>query len=105
MPSFVLALILLTKVSPPQSSGVRPYSVNSCKTRSGLAPGKSILLIATIIGTFAALAWSIASTVWGLIPSTALTIIITMSVTLAPLALMAVKASCPGVSIKVINLS
>ena len=44
--------------SPPYSSGttlVRPRS--SCLTRSGLASGLSILLIATTIGTLAALAW------------------------------------------------
>ena len=33
-------------------------------------------------------------------PSSAATTKITMSVTLAPLALISVKASCPGVSIK-----
>ena len=52
-----------TMVSPPQSSGTRPCSVNCCKTLSGFAPGLSILLTATIIGISAALAWFIASIV------------------------------------------
>jgi hypothetical protein len=45
-----------------------------------LAPGLSILLTATIIGTLAALAWLIASTVWGMTPSSAATTRMTMSV-------------------------
>ena len=49
--------------SPPQSSTNYPWSANSCLTLSGFAPGLSILFIATIKGTFAALAWFIASTV------------------------------------------
>ena len=60
-------------VSPPQSSGMRPCSVSCCFTRSGLAPGLSILLMATMIGTSAALAWLIASTVCGITPSSAAT--------------------------------
>ena len=66
------------------------------------APGLSILLIATIIGTLAALQWFIASLVCGIIPSSAATTNITISVTWAPLALIAVNASCPGVSKNVI---
>ena len=50
-------------VSPPHSSGTRPCSVNCCKILSGFAPGLSILLTATIIGTSAAFAWFIASIV------------------------------------------
>ena len=73
-------------------------------TFSGSAFGLSILLMKTIIGTLAAFAWSIASTVWGITPSSAATTKITMSVTLAPFNLMAVNASWPGVSKKVINL-
>ena len=42
-------------VSPPQSSVSKPLSANSCLTLSILAPGLSILLIATTIGTPAAL--------------------------------------------------
>ena len=89
--------------SPPQDSTNNPWSANSCLTLSGLAPGLSILLIATTIGTPAALQWSIASLVCGIIPSSAATTNITISVTCAPLALIAVKASCPGVSKNVIS--
>ena len=91
-------------VSPPHSSGTKPYSVSSCLTLSIFAPSLSILFIATIIETPAAFAWFIASTVCGIIPSSAATIIIAISVTWAPLALIAVNASCPGVSKKVISL-
>jgi hypothetical protein len=38
-------------------------------TRSASDPGLSILLIATMIGTLAAFAWSIASRVCGMTPS------------------------------------
>ena len=62
----------------------------------------SILLMATISGTPAALAWLIASTVCGITPSSAATTSTTMSVTLAPRWRMAVNASWPGVSMKVI---
>jgi hypothetical protein len=61
--------------------------------RSGWASGLSILLIATMIGTPAALAWSIASRVCGMTPSSAATTRMTMSVTLAPRARIRVKAS------------
>ena len=71
-------------------------------TRCGLASGLSILLIATMIGAFAALAWRIASIVCGMTPSSAATTSTTMSVTLAPRARIAVNAAWPGVSIKVI---
>jgi hypothetical protein len=67
-----------------------------------LAVGRSILLIATIIGTPAAFTWAIASSVWGITPSSAATTSTTMSVAWAPRARMAVKASWPGVSRKVI---
>ena len=80
-------------VFPPQSSGIRSSSVSSRLTRSALAFGLSILLIATMIGTPAARAWSIASRVWGITPSSAATTRITMSVTLAPRARMSVNAS------------
>ncbi len=72
------------------------------RTRSGLASGLSILLIATIIGTFAAFACWIASIVCGFTPSSAATTRMTMSVTFAPRARIAVKAAWPGVSMKVI---
>ena len=91
-------------VSPPQSSLTRLYSVNSVLTRSGLAPGLSILFIATIIGTPAAWACSIASFVCGITPSSDATTRTTISVICAPLALISVNAACPGVSIKVIVL-
>jgi hypothetical protein len=81
-----------------------PYSESSFLTRPGSASGLSILFTATIMGTPAALAWSIASTVWGFTPSSAATTSTTMSVALAPLALRAVKASWPGVSRKAISL-
>ena len=89
-------------VVPPQSSAIRPYSVSSCLTRSILALGLSILLIATIISISAALAWLMASIVWGITPSSAATTRIAISVDCAPLKRMAVKASCPGVSRNVI---
>ena len=58
--------------------------------------------MATIIGTFAALAWWIASTVCGITPSSAATTSTTRSVTFAPRARIAVNAAWPGVSMKVI---
>ena len=60
-------------------------------------------MIAIIIGTFAFLAWFIDSIVWGINPSSAATTKITISVTLVPDTLIEEKASCPGVSIKVIS--
>ena len=59
--------------------------------------------MATIIGTPAFLAWLIASMVCGMTWSSAATTSTTMSVTCAPRARMAVKASWPGVSRKVID--
>ena len=69
-------------------------------TRSGWASGLSILFTATTIGTPAALAWSMASIVCGITPSSAATTSTTMSVTLAPRARIRVNASWPGVSRK-----
>ena len=57
------------------------------------------------IGTPAALAWLIASSVCGMTPSSAATTITAQSVTLAPRARICVKASWPGVSTNVIDLS
>ena len=91
-------------ISPPHSAGCRPCWVISVRTRSGCAPSLSILLTATTIGTSAALAWSIASSVCGLTPSSAATTITARSVTRAPRARIAVNASWPGVSRKVIAL-
>ena len=89
-------------VSPPHSSATKPSSESSCLMRSGFAPSLSTLLMATIMGTSAALAWLIASRVWGWTPSSAATTRMARSVTLAPRARMAVKASWPGVSKKTI---
>jgi hypothetical protein len=58
--------------------------------------------MATMIGTPAALAWLIASIVCGCTLSSAATTSTTMSVTLAPRARIAEKASWPGVSRKLI---
>ena len=69
---------------------------------SGSAFSRSILVTATTIGTSAALAWLIASIVWGITPSSAATTRIAMSVASAPRARMAVNASWPGVSMNVI---
>ena len=70
-------------------------------TRSGSDSGLSILFTATMIGTLAARAWLMASTVCGMTPSSAATTRMTMSVAWAPRARMAVNASWPGVSRKV----
>ncbi len=75
-------------------------SASSVFTRSGFASGLSILLRAMTIGTFAARAWLIASSVWGMTPSSAATTMTAMSVTFAPRARIAVNASWPGVSRK-----
>jgi len=89
-------------VLPPQSSATSSWAESSCFTRSGEAPSLSILLMATTIGTLAARAWLMASRVWGRTPSSAATTSTATSVTLVPRARMAVKASWPGVSRKVI---
>ena len=60
--------------------------------------------MATMMGISAALAWLMDSTVWGMMPSSAATTRMAMSVTMAPRARMAVKASWPGVSRKVTGL-
>ena len=53
---FCFAEIGTNIVSPPHSSGTSSYSINSCLIFSTFAPGKSILLTATIIGISAAFA-------------------------------------------------
>ena len=98
------AEIWQTIVSPPQDSGTRPRSASWARTLSGSALSRSILLTATTIGTSAARAWSMASMVWGITPSSAATTSTTMSVASAPRARMAVNASWPGVSMKVMAL-
>ena len=93
-----------TKIfSPPHSSGIISYLVNSVLTFSTFAPSLSILFTATIIGTSAALECSIASIVCGFTPSSAATTNMTMSVQFAQRALIEVNAACPGVSKKVNN--
>ena len=92
-------------VSPPYSSATSPYSVSCWRILAGFAPSLSILFTATTIGTSAAWAWLSASTVCGITPSSAATTRITMSVTFAPRARMAVNASWPGVSMNVIGRS
>ena len=104
MPSPVLAEIGQTMVSPPHSSLTRSYSVSCCFTRSGFAPGISILFTATTMGILAALAWFMDSMVCGMMPSLAATTRMAISVTDAPRARMEVKASWPGVSRKVMGL-
>ena len=85
-------------MSPPKSSMTTPASASSVLTRSGLASARSILFIAITSGTLAAFAWLIASSVWGMTPSSAATTITAMSVTRAPRARIEVNASWPGVS-------
>ena len=102
IPSPLFADTGTNTVLPPQSSAIKPYSVNSCFTRSIFAPGLSILFTATIISISAAFAWLIASTVCGITPSSAATTRIAISVEFAPRIRIAVNASCPGVSRNVI---
>ena len=92
-------------VSPPYSSATRPNSVSCWRTFAGFAPSLSTLFTATTIGTPAAWAWFSASIVCGMMPSSAATTRIAMSVTWAPRARMAVNASWPGVSMKVMKRS
>ena len=92
-------------VSPPNSSATSPYSVSWPRTLVGSAPTLSILFTATTTGTSAAVAWLSASMVCGITPSSAATTSTAMSVDFAPRARMAVNASWPGVSMKVIARS
>ena len=55
MPKFCRAEISTMIVSPPHCSGTRPWSESCCMTRLGSALSRSILLMATMIGTSAAL--------------------------------------------------
>ena len=93
MPSPVFAETGTISMVPPQSTGCNPCSTSCCFTRSGCASGLSILLIATTIGTLAALTCAIASFVCGMTPSSAATTRIATSVTFAPRARIAVNAS------------
>ena len=92
-PSFVRAETGTRGVSPPHSSITTPFSDSSVFTRSGFAFSRSILFIATTMGTPAAFAWSMASFVCGMTPSSAATTSTATSVTCAPRARMAVNAS------------
>ena len=103
IPSPVLADTWIKGESPPYSSGTTSSATNSVFTRSGFESGLSILLIATTKVTPAARAWWIASLVCGITPSSAATTRMTMSVAFAPRARIAVKASWPGVSRKVMT--
>ena len=103
MPAPVFADTGMNCASPPYSSGITLSATSSCLTRSRFASGLSILLIATTIGTLPAFACAIASFVCGITPSSAATTRITMSVTFAPRARIAVNASWPGVSRNVIT--
>jgi hypothetical protein len=78
--------------SPPNSSGTTSSEISS-RTRSMFESGLSILLMATTMGTPAALACLMASLVCGITPSSPATTKMTMSVACAPRARMAVKAS------------
>ena len=103
MPSSWVADISTTIVSPPHDSGTSSCSASWVSTRCGSALSLSILLTATMIGTSAALAWLIASIVWGITPSSAATTSTTMSVASAPRARICVNAAWPGVSRNVIR--
>ena len=78
---------------------------SACGRAWGRPPSLSTLFTATMIGTAAAFAWSSASTVCGITPSSAATTRTAMSVTCAPRARIAVNASWPGVSMNVISRS
>mmetsp|Transcript_17085 Transcript_17085/g.44884 ORF Transcript_17085/g.44884 Transcript_17085/m.44884 type:complete len:483 (+) Transcript_17085:515-1963(+) len=100
-PVFSLADTRATRVSPPALSGTRSYDMSSPSTRWASAPSTSILLTATTTGAPASLAQASESTVCSLQPSSAATTNTTISVTLAPLSRISVKAAWPGVSINV----
>ena len=101
-PSPVLAETWQTTVEPPHSSGVRFSACSCCITLSGLAVGRSHLLMATMSVTCASRACWIASRVWGMMPSSAAMMMTAMSVRCAPRLRIALKAAWPGVSRNVI---
>ena len=90
---FFFAETSTNTVLPPHSSGTSPRSASCFFTRSGKASGLSILFTATMMGTSAACAWSMASTVCGITPSSAATTSTTISVAFAPRDRMRVNAS------------
>ncbi len=104
IPTPFLALISADSTWPPNSSSTTLCWSRSCLTFGTLAEGRSILLMATTIGTPAFRACEMASTVWGITWSSAATTRTTMSVTWAPRARIAVNAWWPGVSRKVMAL-
>ena len=69
----------------------------------GLAAGRSHLLMATMIVTWASRACWIASRVCGMMPSSAAMMMTAMSVRFAPRAHIALNAAWPGVSRNVIS--
>ena len=76
--------------------GMSSCCMRSCLTLSGLACGRSTLLMATTMGTPAALAWAMASRVCGMTESSAATTMTAMSVALAPRCRMVVEPRDPG---------
>ena len=101
IPNPVLADTSTSCTSPDMASTTTECCSRSVRTLFGSASYLSILLIATIIGTLAALAWAIASIVCGITASSAATTSTTISVTFAPRARIDVNAAWPGVSRKV----
>ena len=102
-PMPVLAETYSACTCPPYCSTSTFSSASCCRMRSGLASSRSILLMATTMGTPAAFEWLMASFVCGITWSSAATTRMTRSVTWAPRARMAVNASWPGVSRNVIG--
>ena len=100
----VFAEMATVGTCPPQPSTKTSFSAKPCLTFSMFAPGLSILFIAIINGVSSHLMHLSASRVCGFTPSSADTTSRAMSATFAPLSLMEQKASCPGVSRKVIFL-
>lgn len=103
VPAF--ALTWTTGTLPPLISRCSPAFSNSYSISYGFASGRSILLIATTAFNSIFKIKLITSIVWFLTPYVAATTSTTKSVMFAPLYLILIKASWPGVSMKVICLS
>ena len=104
MPAPVMALVLHHfHVAAPFGWAATRWRPTAGRSAVRSTPGRSILFRATTIGTPAARAWLMASSVCGITPSSAATTSTAMSVTLAPRARISVKASWPGVSTKAIG--
>ncbi len=84
---------LLKKYMPKIESEMKERTEALARASDLLQKVIDILLTATIIGTSAAFAWLIASIVCGIIPSSAATTKMAISVAFAPLALISVNAS------------